>query len=76
MLILNFESKCKWKAAQVQLREFLVQLRPSFAFPLMGIWGLLGLPHWKIAQDISGPMFYKEFSLRFDTLRMDVNLEL
>ena len=51
MLILNFEFKCKWKAAQVQLRMFLVQLRPSLAFPLMGIWGLLGLPPLKIAQD-------------------------
>ena len=73
MLILNFESKCKWKAAQVQLRKFLVQLRPSLAFPLMGIWGILGLPP---LENCSGPMFYKEFSLRFDTLRMDVNLEL
>ena len=26
MLILHFEFKCKWKAAQVQLRKFLVQL--------------------------------------------------
>ena len=26
MLILHFEFKCKWKAAQVQLRKFLVQV--------------------------------------------------
>ena len=50
-----------------------MQLRPSLAFPLMGIWGLLGLPPWKIAQD---QCFIKKNSLRFDTLRMDANLEL
>ena len=27
-------------------------------------------------ENCSGPMFYKGFSLRFDTLGMDVNLEL